>query len=95
MIDVLLAGVLMSGSITQSVARTQGHVNSPSGGTVVRTAVTTTKTWPPLPAAQTLGTQTVHVCSFSAENHQLRVITYDPRGCAYALGGSNWTWVWF
>ncbi|HET7814115.1 MAG TPA: hypothetical protein VFL13_07050 [Candidatus Baltobacteraceae bacterium] len=93
MLNLLLAGVLLSGSVSQSVSHAQGHV-SPMGGAVLGTATSVTRTIPSniprnaMQAAQ--GTQSIYRCSVKVNGRETQFTATDPRGCRFGL-----PYLWF
>lgn len=93
MLNLLLAGVLVSGSVMQSVSHAQGHVG-PTGGAVLGTTTTVTRTLPPGPPRTSFqamqGTPSLYRCSAKIAGHDVIFTATDPRGCRYAL-----PYLWF
>lgn len=94
MLNLLLAGVLLSGSISQAASHTTGHT-SQVGGAVVGAGVTTTVSFPSnLPRRSTWqmtqGTQGLYHCTLKAGNHRSVYYVRNPMACRVGL-----PYLWF
>jgi hypothetical protein len=90
-----LAGVLLSGSVSQSVAHSSGHITQTGGGTVLGATVTTAASFPnTFPHRSTWqmtqGTQSIYHCSVKNGGHEAVYEVRIRNGCRYGL-----PYLWF